>query len=52
MQQWIREIALALHYLHRENFVHRDIKPNNVLLGADMNCLLADFGIARSTMVS
>ena len=45
----MREIALALQYLHREKFVHRDIKPNNVLMSGDWHCLLADFGIARST---
>eukprot|EP00750_Incisomonas_marina_P016460 INCI19132.13.p1 GENE.INCI19132.13~~INCI19132.13.p1 ORF type:complete len:802 (-),score=119.21 INCI19132.13:464-2869(-) len=46
---WALEIALALQYLHGENFVHRDIKPPNVLLhGEHWRCLLTDFGIARS----
>ena len=46
--QWVREIAQAVHYLHRENFVHRDLKPQNVLVDEQWNCLLADFGLARS----
>jgi hypothetical protein len=43
----LRELATALAYAHRLGVVHRDIKPDNVLFGANGEAKLADFGIAR-----
>ncbi|XP_065000929.1 L-type lectin-domain containing receptor kinase SIT2-like [Musa acuminata AAA Group] len=46
----LKDIAFGLLYLHEEweqVVVHRDIKSNNVLLDADMNARLGDFGLAR-----
>jgi serine/threonine protein kinase len=45
---YLRGIADALDYIHHEGIIHRDIKSSNVLLDAEGNCYLADFGIART----
>ncbi len=42
------DIARGLHYAHQKGFVHRDVKPGNVLFKADGTAVLADFGIAKA----
>jgi serine/threonine protein kinase len=45
----VREIADALAYAHAKGVIHRDIKPDNILLSADTDrAMVTDFGIARA----
>jgi serine/threonine-protein kinase len=43
-----REAGQGLQYAHEHGVVHRDVKPENLLLTTDGNTLVADFGIARA----
>ena len=43
---YVKQMADALQYAHQEKLVHRDIKPEDMLLGRNLEVLLSDFGIA------
>ena len=43
-----RQITSALAFAHAKNYVHRDVKPENILFRQDGTALLSDFGIAKS----
>lgn len=44
--QVVEKLAHALHYAHSQGFIHRDVKPENIMFRQDGTPVLSDFGIA------
>ena len=44
---YIAETILAVESVHSLNYIHRDLKPDNLLIGADGHVKLSDFGLCK-----
>lgn len=46
-EQILKQLAQALHFAHSKGYIHRDVKPDNIMFREDHSVVLTDFGIAR-----
>jgi len=44
---YIAETILAIESVHNLNYIHRDLKPDNLILGKDGHIKLSDFGLCK-----
>ena len=47
LRSWLREIAKALDFIHSQECVHRDVKPDNILFDEHGHAFLSDFGLSK-----
>ncbi len=44
----VQQVGAALEFAHKQGFLHRDVKPNNIICSSDGQYVLTDFGLARA----
>jgi WD40 repeat protein len=44
---WLKQLVEVIHLLHKNNYFHRDIKPDNIMMRSNGELVLIDFGTAR-----
>lgn len=49
LQYFLYQLLRGLKYVHSANVLHRDLKPSNLLLNANCDLKIGDFGLARTT---
>eukprot|EP00218_Dolichomastix_sp_CCMP3274_P006726 CAMPEP_0170144364 /NCGR_PEP_ID=MMETSP0033_2-20121228/13439_1 /TAXON_ID=195969 /ORGANISM="Dolichomastix tenuilepis, Strain CCMP3274" /LENGTH=365 /DNA_ID=CAMNT_0010380859 /DNA_START=114 /DNA_END=1211 /DNA_ORIENTATION=- len=49
-QYFVYQLLRGLKYIHTANVLHRDLKPSNLLLNANCDLKICDFGLARTSM--
>src|SRR5262249_34266707 len=50
--RWLTAVAEALDYVHAQGYVHRDVKPGNILFDDQGHAFLSDFGVAKVLALS
>lgn len=47
LMEWLEAVAAALDFIHRKSYIHRDVKPDNILFDGEGHAFLSDFGITK-----
>jgi NIMA (never in mitosis gene a)-related kinase len=50
--KWMLQVSVALHYLHQQNLIHRDIKPDNIFIDENENAIVGDLGLVSNRFMA
>ena len=50
--KWMLQVSVALHYLHQQHLVHRDIKPDNIFIDENDNAVVGDLGLLSNRFMA